>query len=432
MRNDLRKNNLTKLLLSFLFFLYIFQPPLSRITLVYVLDIIFLIIILFNCGKNSKIRSNASIKRVLIGFLPFLLYFFVCMTIKILSSDGFGMTDIYYENIKRVMLTVIHLVIAVSFLLSIKKNNYTITDIIDMFIMASFWQLICVVLSFAFPSVKTFFNNLIMTNSESEAILNALSSFGSYRGYGFAENLFDQFGYTCSLLIVLILIEGIERKKTSLTILSFLMLIASLLNTRTGLLLSIVGIIVVLLMHLDRMKPKSFFKGLVIAGVIIIAGYYVVGNLSDTAFSWVSKGMKEISSLILKNETTGTFYYLSKDVIMPSNILFGAGGAPRNFSLVGMDTGYIQSIWMYGVIGTVLLFVGYFVVFFQLYKSSNNKKGRCIAICFSLVFFLYMIKLFSCYYPGSNFVLLGVPILLMGEQQKYNFQINRLAKDNKC
>lgn len=432
MRIALKKNSLTKILLSFLFFLYLFQPPLFRITLVYILDMVFLIVILLNCGKNPKIRINSSIKKAFMGFLPFLLYFFVYMTIKLFTSDGIGMEDIYFENIKRVMLTVIHLVIGVSFLLSIKKKNkYTINDIIDMLIMAAFWQLLFVGLSFAFPSVKTFFNNLIMTNSKSDAIVNALSSFGSYRGYGFADNLFDQFGYTYSLLTVLVLIEGIERKKTSLTILSFLMLIPSLLNTRTGILLSIVGIIVVLLMYLDRMKLKSLFKGLVIAGVIIITGYYVLGRLSDTTFSWVSNGMNEITSLIFENESTGTFYYLSQDIIMPSDILFGAGGAPSNFSLVGIDVGYIQSIWMYGLIGTVLLFAGYLFVFFQLYKSSNNRKGRCIAICFTLVFFWYTIKLFACYYPGSNFVLFGVPILLMVEQQKYNFQVNRLAKDKK-
>lgn len=429
MRINLKKNNLTKILLSFLFFLYLFQTPLFKISLVYILDMVFLMIILLNSGKNPKIRINTSIKKVIIGFLPFLVYFFVYMTFKIFTSDNFGELDIYYENIKRVMLTVIHLVIAVSFLLSIKKKNkYTITDIIDMFIMAAFWQLLCVALSFVFPSVKTVFNNLIMTNSKSEAIVNALSSFGSYRGYGFAENLFDQFGYTLSLLTVLILIEGIERKKTLLIIVSYLMLIASLLNTRTGLLLSVVGIIVVSLMHLDMLKLKSFFKGLLIAGVIIIAGYSVVVRLSDTAFSWVSNGMKEISSLIFESETTGTFYYLSQDIIMPNDMLFGAGGAPRNFSLVGIDIGYIQSIWMYGVIGTILLFTGYFAMFFQLYKFSNNKKGRSIAICFSLLFFLYTIKLFASHYPGSNFILFGVPILLMVEQQKYNSQNKSLRK----
>jgi hypothetical protein len=333
------------------------------------------------------------------------------------------MDGILFENIKRVGLTVFHLIISVAFLVSIyKKNKYTVSDLMDIFIIAAFWQIILVLLSYLFLDVKIFLNNLIINNSQSEAIVSALSSLGFYRGYGFAENLFDQFGYTLSLLTVIILIEGLKRKKTLLVMLSFSMLYASLLNTRTGILLTLVGIFMVFFMQLNRVKLKSLLKISVIFSITIVLGYYIVYNLSDTAFDWVSSGIKEISNLIFKNELTGTFYYLNQDILMPNDVLFGAGGAPRSFSISGIDVGYIQSIWMYGLVGTILLFFGYFVLFFQQYKSSSGKRGKIISISFLFLFLLYMIKLFAAHYPGSNFILFGIPILLIldhKESHKY-------------
>lgn len=409
----LSRKKTTKLIFSILFFLYIFQPTLLKINLVYILDIILLIIIMLNNGMKSKIRINKF--KSLRGFLPFLVYFFIYMTIKLLTSNGYIETDMYYENIKKVVLTAIHLVISVSFLFSIKKKHrYTNTDIIDIFIITSIWQLISVLMSYVFPSVRFFFNNLTINNSKIESIVKSLSGVGSRRGYGFAGNLFDQFGFLCSLLLVLILIEGIERKKTSLTILSFLMLIPSLLNTRTGILLSLVGIVIVFIKYLVRITPKVLFKCLLIALVLIIVGYNVVNHLPDVVFDWVYAGVEEIKSLLFKNEKTGTFYMLTKNINLPNDILFGVGGEPKN-SVIGTDIGYIKSIWRFGVIGTILLLVGYISLFYKLYKSSNIKKNKCIALCFSLLFFLYMIKLLAYHFPGPNFILFGIPILLMDE-----------------
>lgn len=410
------KKTINKFLLSFLFFLYIFQPTLLKINIAYVLDMVFLIIIILNNRMNPKIKINSSIKKALMGFLPFLVYFIVYIIIMLIKSDGYIENDIYYENIKNVTLTAIHLVISVSFMLSIrKKNRYTTTDIIDIYIISSFWQLICVVLSYLSPNVRTFFNNFIINNSKIDSIVKSLLGAGSRRAYGFSGNLFDQFGFVCSLLVVLILIEGIERKKILLTILSFLMLIPSLLNTRTGMFLSLIGMIAVFMKYLVRMTSETFLKGLVITIVVITTGYYVINKMPDVTYDWVYAGIEEIKSLLFKNEKIGTFYTLTKNINLPNNIMFGAGGEPRDYSVIGTDIGYVKSIWRYGVIGTILLLVGYISLFYKPYKSLNKRKNRCIAICFLLLFLLYMIKLFPCFYPGSNFVLFGVPILLMDE-----------------
>ena len=417
MTNTLSRKKISKLMLSFLFFLYIFQPTLVKITLVYILDIVFLIIIILNNGMKPIVKINKSLKKALMGFLPFLFYFIIYMFINVVIFRDFKETEIYYENIKKVVFTAIHFVISVTFLLSVKqKKRYTNTDIIDIFILSSFWQLVCVVIAYFSATVRSLFINLTINNSKIQSIVKSLLGAGSRRGYGFAGNLFDHFGFICSLLLVLILIAGIERRKTSLMILSFLMLIPSILNTRTGILLSLVGIIVVFMKYFSKMRFESLLKGLLIAVVGVALGYYVVNNMSNDTFDWVYEGMEEVKKLIFENEKTGTFNVLTKNINLPNNILFGTGGEPREYSVIGTDIGYIKSIWMYGLIGTILLLSGYISLFYKLYKSSKMKKNRCIAICFLLMFLLYMIKLFPCHYPGSNFIMLGIPILLMDEK----------------
>lgn len=208
--------NVKKLLFLIFLFIYVFQLPLSRISMLYIssgLAFIYLII-------NTKfLIINKNIVRIILGFLPFYIYFFITMIVHTICNSG--AREAYEQNIEYVILYTLVTLIAISFLLAVVRNgNYSADNITISFIIITFVQFLCVIFSLLIPSVKEFFNSFIIRYSHSKAVVNAIIAFGSFRSYGFADNLFDQFGYISALLITITFSYGLFYKKKKYIFLS--------------------------------------------------------------------------------------------------------------------------------------------------------------------------------------------------------------------
>ena len=59
-------------------------------------------------------------------------------------------------------------------------------------------------------------------------------------------------------------------------------------------------------------------------------------------------------------------------------------------------------------------------MFFRAYQSSIDRFKKSIAISFLLIFFTYLIKLFSLYNTGANIIILGIPLVLMIDEGQNN------------
>ena len=274
----------------------------------------------------------------------------------------------------------------------------------DIFIFAGCFQFVCVTLAFVLPDVKNYFNGLTVANSES-AYIAFSTQYNPYRSFGLGENLFDSFGYVIALVILLTFIEGLFRTNTKIVILSGLMMIMPLLNARTGMVLAFIGLLISFVMY-TRRSFLQLLKIVLLIVLFLVAGSFFFRNIPEETREWILEGGSSIIDLFFEHNSSGVFSVLSNHIIFPSNFVFGEFGAPEMFGLGHSDVGYIQCIWRYGALGSLLLFCG--CAKLLMHESINrNDRLKTFAACVLLILFVYLFKMFPFTNLGATFVILS-------------------------
>ena len=395
------------------FFFALFMPPVIPIDTKYLVIAFNVAIIGGTMILKGTFKCPKKVFFVLAGFLPFTLY--LCCVQMIHAYLDSGNTSLYVSLLKSNFNVLLYLFVMV--LAIVQMMNFfdlSIHDIIYYLFLASMLQLFCVVAAFVLPPVKSLFISFIMRNSHDEILKKAVKKGTVYRCFGFANNLFDSLGYIMSLCIAAVFLEGIAQKKLIYIVSGFLLLFISLVNTRTGLLLSAVAFAIIALFYC---KPKNILIVGVCLPLIVFVSAKVLSLLPGTTAAWVTKGVEETSKLLSGNvdANSGTYnQILGKDVVFPEQLFLGAGASPESIARYsGIDSGYIQCLWRYGGIGTALLLFGYVNAFVIAFFTTREKHYRCLLVIDAAVFLIYLFKLFSFSNYGSAIVILGIPVFIL-------------------
>lgn len=381
----------TIILLGIYLFIGIFSPNITRVPSRYFILAVNLLVLAYVAFSGELIVIGEHLQKIAIGFVPFLALFIVQQLIHVVLGNHNGYIVSSAFKMLLVVLFIGSTVLAVVSL--IQLLGITQDDLLCAFTFAAFLQLICVLLAFVFPEVKQFFVSLILTHSGNDTVIEAVGELGYFRCFGFAENLFDMFGYITAILITLVFLWGLEKQRILICMFALILVIMPLLNARTGIVLSAIGVFIGLLYYFD---PKKVLGYAIVVLVVAILGYLVIGKLSKDTTNWLIKGYQDTVELFHGN-IIGTYSeILGVDIVFPDNILFGAGGSPEKvMGLSGIDSGYIQCLWRFGLIGTLLLFAGYVNMFRTLHRCSRQKLNRALSLALGIFFFLYLFKLFS-------------------------------------
>ena len=106
------------------------------------------------------------------------------------------------------------------------------------------------------------------------------------------------------------------------------------------------------------------------------------------------------------------------DIVYPDNMLLGAGISPERItSLTGIDSGYIQCLWRYGIIGAVLLWSGYISSAVIAYKNTSPKSNKVILVDLIMIMLIYCFKLFLFNSYANNFLLFFILFYIGLEQE---------------
>lgn len=70
----------------------------------------------------------------------------------------------------------------------------------------------------------------------------------------------------------------------------------------------------------------------------------------------------------------------------------------------------------------VLLFGGYINMYRIVYKKCFDKLDKCIVVSVLLIFFLYLIKLYSISNTGGNVLIFGIPAIILSKYKHRNLQ----------
>lgn len=395
-------------------FTYIFQPDLSKISILHFLTLYMLFVITLDIIKNNggRIKVERSIIKYIYPFVPFLIYVFLDYTlISILGSTGGSLP---LKNLIILYMTLLRIVLSTVYLLNlIKYHGYTLDRIIDTLIVVGIIQTLCVLAAFAFPSVRNFFNGLTLKNADSVYILSALSH-DIWRSYGFAGNIFDSFGYVTALIIIITFAKGIRNGKIRIIALSFFMLIMPLLNARTGLFLCMGGFFIVVVTIKKSFDLKKIMKVMLVFVIIALIIPRLYQLLPSMTREWLRVGFEATIKLFTTGEKTSAYTkILEQNFIFPDNLIFGKAADPFDIIHIGIESGYINCLWRFGLIGTVLLLGGYLLFFWKIFFALKNDFSKSIILACLAVFFVYLIKLFSIYNTGASIILIGLPVCMV-------------------
>ena len=413
------KNRILHFVLAIVMFIYIFSPPLLPINMhimVEGISIIYLICIIIK--HKGLIILDSKIISLAIAFIPFLIYETIMVIIFSYSNNSFS--EAYINSYTLIMKIWIRILIAcTAYYVFIVENKFDLDEQLKVYMIVMFIQIFFVFLTFMFPGVRDAVLNMITTNSSENVIIDVIGRLGDRRGYGLSENLFDSFGFILSLFLSITYILWLEKGNKIFIFLTIALLVACALNARTGVLLSILSIGVATILY--KKKPKqirNIFIMSIIIPFLIIWIIRILGNIVPDTVDWLRDGMDEIINLFKYGEYTGTFGGLKEDTFWPQSLAFGSGAGPETLVRRSSDVGYVQCVWRYGIIGTVLLIGGYIYGGCLGIKNASHIWERVLMFIFIILVLIYLLKIFFINNLGANFVIYTCIIGVLNEQKK--------------
>lgn len=407
-RIKVKKSSIYNLLQSVMFFLIIFNPPFLPILSFTIIFTLVSIIYCFVFERDAiAMIMNPCIRRWLKIFIVFYVYY--CM-VSVISMTGNSWPTNPIEIFMRSMVSVISLFFVPAFLcLTVFRRGRGVEELTELIINAGVIEALFGIAAFINPGVKSFLNGITIANSKS-AVIRAAVSNAFFRNYGIASTLFDTFGFGMSIIALITLHKALAGK--SKYFLFFLMItFVACINARTSMVLIAGGAAIIIFSKAERTRKVAITKSIIILTalffLITVKTYLDSGNANA---QWISMGIGEIKALMVGREKTGIFLTLSKELYIPDNpfhIIFGTGLTPEQAILKTSDVGYIQNLWSFGVVGSLLLYFFYFYPLWQWRKKREEKK---LALAIMAAVFIFFIKLNLWGYGISAVVLM--PILM--------------------
>lgn len=396
--------NANKTLYAIALFIGIFMPCLIRLRMQYVMFGIELLYIIWKLISTERTTIYKTPVRMMAAFLPFFIYDTFLVAFRVLTEGP--NSSVYLVEYKQ-SLSIAAYVIVLAFALMLYRQGHETdsTTFFQVITAVALMQLVFVGLSFVSSRVKSIFNALIVRNAHNEAIVNAMSKpwLLKWRAYGLAENLFDGFGFVISILITIIFVYGLSTKKKEIIALAWIMLVMPLLNARTGLVLCFVSFIYIMFRYLNVKRVVTFSLLIVFLVICFLLLFrYLPQHLQEV----LTRSITEFSGLA-QGQKMGVFNQIfGVDIVFPDNMIFGAGISPERITgLVGIDSGYIQCLWRYGIVGTVLLWGGYIASAVIAGKNTSLKCNKVILVDLILIMLIYCFKLFLFNSYANNFLL---------------------------
>lgn len=399
--------SIRSILLSIMFFLIIFNPPfLPQFSFTIIFTMIAIIYCMIRYAETIRMIKGTYTRKWIRQFVFFYLYYFLISLFSYFTYSFYDNPLVYFVGSIVDIVSLFFISVFLCLVVFRRKEGFDslIKYIINAGVIESFFG----IFAFISPEIKNFLNGITIANSRSDKIVHAVGT-ATFRNYGIASTLFDSFGFGMSIMALLALYKALEGEKKYFA--SFVMIaFAASINARTSMVLIAVGAGIIIL----GKKAKTFkaaigkFSVVLFAfiAVCIISNYL---NQGGENAQWLSTGIDEIRSLIVGKQTTGTFAVLFREIYFPEDtiqIIFGVGLTPAQAISKTVDMGYDQNLWMFGIIGSLMLYYFYLKPIKIWYKTLKTEKILAVAICIVLFAFLIKINLFG--YGISSVVIITI------------------------
>ena len=384
-----------------LFFLVYNPPLLPNVNFKYIISFFAFIYILTQI--KSVFFNIKKIKPFILILFISLLYYLVCICINLLFISEYNIMTEYFSQFVSTTISFLCLVVDAIFIVYTSKNRgHDCDSLIKCFIYACLLQSLISVAAFIFPEIKSVFTNLAINNLEGTKISRILTVDSNLRYYGFADNLYDSFGYSMAIMILITFIYAIYHDKKYI-FLALIFFFTTYINARTGVIISLLGGMIILLTYIFSSKNIFKFYKVVVFLIIILFVFgeffeYINYKAPRTA-EWSSLVFTETKNFFSGNQDESGIYatLFSKDQFwfFPNMVqtVFGAGSMPDYIIGRHSDLGVITNIWCYGVMGSLFFYTAYIWLFIKAYQKPKGIDLKLVTVILFISFILYLFKL---------------------------------------
>lgn len=390
------KKVIKKLFLVIFLFMLVYYPPIIQFNILHIIGIISWIYIMLN---NKKIAKNISIPKVVNIYIIIVTFIIYLAIVAIYNEQPVG------DAIKSFLFWGFDVVpgcIVVSYIFI--KSKFDNLNLINLLLLVSLVQAMLTIMTYLIPEFQTIFINQMINYGFNEERLLYLSSF---RWYGIATNL----GFTTSIVqaffSVIALYLSINLNWKYFLIVPIL-LFSAVVNSRNSILVFTIGLVLIILdMFFSKKKLKTFIRFLVLITLMIVIFIILMTALkvfSLRTYEWLIEGIKGLFLLLLggsNNSSTNYFSYFTEKTqyTLPNkliNIILGTGeyANGNNNQNFATDIGYVNDIWLGGVLYAVAMYIISFHIVKKIYNNSinNTKLIKFISLFSLLLLFIQNIK----------------------------------------
>ena len=241
-----------------------------------------------------------------------------------------------------------------------------------LFKVASIQGVICLLMVFL-PNLKSLADNLFLYSSnflEGDYILSS-------RVYGISNSYTYGLPILHGLLTSICFYYGMMKDKKYLLYLP-LIFIVSILNGRTGIIVGIVGIAIVLVYLFIKSKNKNKIIPAILGIALLLAvARVIIEKFLPNVYTFIMSALNEFITFVSTGELSGTSLYLLKDgLILPEGVdlIFGTGnrvyGAESSIG-VSSDIGFVNDLFMGGIIYAGILYSSYIALISSTFRKKD-------------------------------------------------------------
>lgn len=441
-------NTLCIQLVLFLFFfnipLHFFKIPFSSGKLISIAAIIYLITILL-VKKADVIKLSKEYLYYIYGVI--LVYFVTYVLLKIIYNTQ----DDYYLTV--LVFYVIEYLLGAYFIIVLFKM-YSFNELIKNIIIISIIQAFIMVGSLFIPALKSFVVAVMEANPQFALFSKADTIKDSFRGLTLASDrtlgMSVFFSFTIMLIFLYIINERSKVKYIKYVLFFLLVFCGGVLAARTffvGLTFGLIFFFVLINRYPeDSVRLKKYSKYVVSIMLMIFFSIPIIINLFfsgikdeiDLAFDWAfeifinlgNDGSAKSESLddLLNNHLS----------VIPSDWQTILIGDPNRTFVNGIhymgaftDSGYLRNLYVYGIIGSVAVYIFWIFVFYRTARLFNKSEGISYLLFF-IGITLFVVQIKYDVFPGSalNFKLVMI-LFVFGVERKRKQQLNFKLIDEK-
>ena len=391
-----------KVLLALYLFFLMFQPPIIPMNTIYFWGAFTIVLYVLQKKRlGFKLLINAEMIEIYRIFLFLAGYIMVISVIDVLANDQLLINNRLRCINQLIVLSAIEFICIAFFLNKCEYYKLDYNEVVSVIAIVGIMQGLCSIAAYASPQIRFFF---LKNNGDLFKNLYVLER----RGYGFSNILLDTYGYGMGLIAGAVLLANNKVFWKKVIVFLFCS-ISVLLNARTGIV--VIALAIIAYLFQSNTIKHFFIKGIMAIGVIFIIWGYVLPlfeqfllSSSSQNMRWIGAGIHEMTNLIKGSSTINDVNFLSSFHHLPDSALTWLFGSGHNvygiYQDIGFhsDVGYINYLWEFGVIGTIVLVYGIYRLYSSAYKLAAGKEK--FVVLFLAV--SYIVVLFKAILIGYN------------------------------